>query len=216
MSTRSETPPVQAPRTRVEVVKAKTAKSIGYLFARRNSGPGAALLSQLRSGIAREPGSIPAIWDVTLSDLPGALSRDEPDATEWAVHHALALWAHHQRAKSSPMHQTGVGVGRAVRALESNRSGSTGEETSPTRRRFDAAVLSRDELTLVKRLRPLMEQLRGGGLATDYVQLAGDLYLWHFPQARDSVRRRWAREYYRFANTSRATVGPVQTQENDS
>jgi len=63
--------------------------------------PNKATLANLRRGIGRAPGDIPALWGAFLQDLPLELQSDRGKASpaEWAIYTALTLYAlHRQRA----------------------------------------------------------------------------------------------------------------------
>jgi len=178
----------------MEAVARRVSETIAVLTARLDSPAPGAALAHLRANVGREPGADPRIWHLTIDGLNPAGPPDEPSFAERAVHDALTLWAIHQRSQSTVMHQAGSRIGSAVWILERQRPSVS--EISPVRRRFDAALLSRDQATLARRLRPLVEQLRGEEIRFDYVRLAQDFFLWQMPGGADSVRRRWARDYY--------------------
>lgn len=193
-----------APESSISVsdtIRRQVNQIVGSLQASRDKSPTVATLAHLRANLGVEPGVDPRIWDVTIAAFPGAIDRDEPTPLEFAVHGALTLYAHHQRALSDPMHAyrgIGLGLGGAVRQLESRLwTDSGGLGVSPVRRRFDAATLANDLPTLLQRMRSLVGQLRDECLPLDYARLAVDFYRWQFPDSADSVRRQWARQYYR-------------------
>lgn len=184
-----------------DIVQRQVSTTANRLYATRMKGSTAASFARLRANVGRAPGTDPAIWSLTIEGLPGALDRDAPTAAEYAVHGALTLFAHHQRAVVAPMHRSDTGLGKAIRQLETKR-GHVGQDggVSPVRRRFDAAVVSPDVRTLLLRLKPLINQLRGDAIALDYGQLASDIYRWHFADGADQTRRRWARQYYHYVS----------------
>jgi CRISPR system Cascade subunit CasB len=67
----------------------------------KNESAVKATLARLRRGIGKTPGSLPDLWEITLSDLPEALQGigEEPTHGEWAVHTALTLYALHQQGR---------------------------------------------------------------------------------------------------------------------
>lgn len=210
------TPPRSSP-SMATVVREQVSRTVNRLANTRNTSAGNATLAHLRANIGREPGVDPSIWGITIDGLPGALDHDEPTEAERAVHGALTLYALHQRATSDPMHRAGDGLGRAVRRLEEARGGKAADTSvSPVRRRFDAVVVSQDLRTLLSRLRPLVDQMRGARVPLDYSQLAVDLFRWQYGTSADGVRRRWSRDYYRFnptTDTSEAIDGSAPTEE---
>lgn len=164
-----------------------------------NSSEGRALLAQLRHAVAKAPGSDPAVWEITVGNLPGpTATSDEPTWAENASHAALTLYATHQQSRTEPMHAPGVGLGTAVRRL-----GLASGAEDAVRRRFDAAATATSFAETVHHLRGLVTQLRSHRIGLDYGRLADDLDQLQRPGGPDKVRLRWARQYYRISqNTS--------------
>lgn len=173
----------------------KRINELQHQYLSNKSSAPRAMLAELRRGVDRPAGSIPAIWDLTVADLPGTPSDTSaaPTREENAAHAALTLYAVHQQSRPEPMHKPRVGLGAAVRAL----AGPDAAPDNPARRRFDivATATTLDE-TLVH-LRGLVQQFRAGGIALDYGQLADDLLFLQVPSQVARVRLRWARQYYR-------------------
>ena len=56
-------------------------------------------LAELRRGVGRQPGDLPALWGALLADMPEQLQGSNgPSKAEWAVYTALTLFALHQRS----------------------------------------------------------------------------------------------------------------------
>ena len=54
-------------------------------------------LAELRRGVGRQPGDLPALWGALLADMPEQLQGSNgPSKAEWAVYTALTLFALHQ------------------------------------------------------------------------------------------------------------------------
>lgn len=155
-----------------------------------------ATLAHLRANIGREPGEDPAIWWVTIDDVPGEPRSDDPTREELAVHHALTLFALHQQSRAESAHVSGVGLGRAVALLDRAHGADSDDAISPVRRRFDAVVTSASLPELAHHLRGIVSQLRSEGIGLDYGMLADDILTFQFPGRSDDVRRRWARQFY--------------------
>jgi CRISPR system Cascade subunit CasB len=151
--------------------------------------PDGADLAALRRGIGREPGSVPAMWPYyTTLDPEGHLTRQLR-----AEHVALTLFAVHQQSLPTPVHQAGIGLGKAVLALRDS------EKFSPAAvdRRFAAAATATTLDEAAHHLRGLVRQLRQvqhGGF--DYTQLWRDLVAWQSPDRVGRVRRRWGTQYF--------------------
>jgi CRISPR system Cascade subunit CasB len=166
-------------------------------FANSRESALRASLAVLRRGIGRSPGSMPELWQATFQGLPEDLlgMGREPTRVEWAVHTALTLYALHQQGKSlqeNCMHKDGQRLGMSIRALIHGD-----DEEARIKRRFDAVATSGDLNELTNHLRGLVQLLRGAGVALDYAHLTEDLYYFQFPEARDSVRLGWGRDFYR-------------------
>lgn len=155
-----------------------------------------AILAQLRNSVGREPGSVPAIWEVTIADLPGRAVGDDPTPEERASHAALTLFATHQQSRPTPMHMRGPGVGEAVRRL------AAGDAEAAVRRRFHAVATASSFEEACHHLRGIVTQLRTAGVPLDYGQLADDLLRLQRPGGDEVVRRRWGRQYYRLDRQS--------------
>ncbi len=170
---------------------------INRLSGSNNEAAARASLAKLRRGIGNEPGSMPALWDVTLNGLDESLTSKDgaPTRGEWAVHTALTLYALHQQG--ADMHQHAMSkdkntLGTSLRKLIKNE-----EDEKRVKRRFDAAATSDSLAEFSHHLRGLIQLLKSQDIPLDYPALAEDLYWFQFPEARDSVRLRWGRDFYR-------------------
>ena len=171
-------------------------KKINYLMNREESYV-RATLAKLRRGISRNPGSVPDIWDFTLSSLPEEfLSKsDVPTPGEWAAHLSLTLFALHQQGNdikqkpmSAPADSLGSAVWRLVRA-----KGEASENA--IKRRFDTVITSDSPEELAHHLRGLIQLLRSESIPLYYPQLAVDLLKFQSPLLRDGIKLRWGQDY---------------------
>jgi len=155
-------------------------------------------LAMLRRGIGKAPGSMPELWNVTLSGLPEILlsKNEEPTKGEWAVHTALTLYALHQQGKDPGrqcMQKEGENLGIAARRLV-DREKSNEEAVV---RRFQSVALSDNFERLSWHLRGLVQLLKSKDIQLDYPALTEDLYWFHFNDRRDGIRLRWGQDFYR-------------------
>ena len=157
--------------------------------------PNKATLANLRRGIGRAPGDIPALWGAFLQDLPLELQSDRGKASpaEWAIYTALTLYALHQQGQSSSMHRSGNGLGCAVHKLAAPEKSP---EESSVFRRFNALATASSAEELAHHLRGIIQLLRREGIPLDYAKLAEDLYWMQFSATAPRVRLRWAEDYY--------------------
>lgn len=199
----SSAPPAEVP---VQQRVADLASSLvgawqkGYL-ADRPHAVGA--LARLRRGAGREAGETPDLWNLIDTDPLHAadagtrpLSEQELVRAENALHAALTLWAFHQQSRRFPMHRRHTrerpgGLGSAVRRVMP----ADGTD-APVRTRLVHAGTAPDLVTLTQRLRDIVALLRRDDIPLDYALLAGQLYVWQWPDGPAAVRRRWGRSFH--------------------
>ncbi|MBT9147657.1 MAG: hypothetical protein DDT32_01422 [Syntrophomonadaceae bacterium] len=185
-------------------------RKIAWLSENKNESAVRATLARLRRGIGKEPGSLPDLWDVTLSDLPEALysKSEDPTHAEWAVHSALTLYALHQQGKDIKkqcMNREENFLGTAVRKLAEHDKNNE----DAVRRRFHAVAVSDSFERFSWQLRGLIQLLRAKDIPLDYPALTKDLYWYQFPDRRDSIRLKWGQDFYRSAKKEE-TSGEAQ------
>lgn len=156
-------------------------RKINGLIGSKNESAVRAALAGLRHGIGKDPGSLPSLWDVTLSDLPEALQGfgEKPTYGENAVHTALTLYALHQQGKDMDkqcMNKEGEFLGIAVRKLIEHDLVSE----DAVMRRFHTAVMSDSYEGFSWQLRGLIQILRAKDIPLDYPALTEDLYWFSF------------------------------------
>lgn len=167
-------------------------------------------LAQLRRGVGRQPGELPALWGSFLAEMPEELrGTDGPSKAEWAIYLALTLYALHQqganRAEGS-MNQPGKTLGGAVRLLaektvngEDQAEKEADEEKwaeSSVCRRFNILATADSMPEISHYLRGMIQLLRREKIPLDYPQLAVDLYRLQFVESAPNVRLQWGRELY--------------------
>ncbi len=185
-------------------------RKIAWLSENKNESAVRATLARLRRGIGKAPGSLPDLWDVTLSDLPEALhgKSEDPTHAEWAVHSALTLYALHQQGKDIKkqcMNREENFLGTAVRKLAEHDKNNE----DAVRRRFHAVAVSDSFERFSWQLRGLIQLLRAKDIPLDYPALTKDLYWYQFPDRRDSIRLKWGQDFYRSAKKEE-TSGEAQ------
>jgi len=180
---------------------------IARLSGSPSESAGRAALAKLRRGIGKMPGSMPELWEATMAGFPEELSgrADNPSFGEWAAHTALTLYALHQQGKDPKeqcMHRDGEALGLAVRRLVKSK-----QDEARIKRRFDAAATAESVEEFSHHLRGLVQLLKAEDIPLDYAALAGDLYLFQISGARDGVRLRWGRDFYRFRKDETVDAG---------
>lgn len=156
-------------------------------------------LARLRGAVDEPPGHSPEVWAMVLDAVPDALIGTGDDATdsETAVHQALTLYAVHQRDNTRQMHVTGRAehsFGGAIGCLAKGR-------TASVKGRYDALLMATSDAGRAQHLRSLVGLLSTDGIPLDYGQFALDLLLLKKASHRDSVQRRWGRDFYRAFRT---------------
>ncbi|MFF8099409.1 type I-E CRISPR-associated protein Cse2/CasB [Streptomyces sp. NPDC016640] len=196
----------------------------GYL---KDRSPAVAALARLRRGAGREAGEVPDLWSLidtdplhTSAEGTRSLSEQELVRAENALHAALTLWAFHQQSRGVPVHRRHTrerpgGLGAAVRRLMP----ADGVD-EPVRKRLVRAGTAPDLVTLAQRLRDIVALLRRDDIPLDYALLAGQLYLWQWPDGPAAVRRRWGRSFHeqrraRPANDENTTPD-IDTDDKDA
>ena len=159
-------------------------------------------MAALRGAIAREPGEVPEVWELTQVKVPDN-AGDAPTPEEIAVHTAMTLYAVHQQSRTAPMFRPGVGLGRAARELVGRD-----EENPSAQRRFNALVTSTTVAELRHHLRGFVSQLRARDIALDHAMLADDITRFQRPNGAKQVRLAWARQYYSLSPAGDADATP--------
>lgn len=172
-----------------------------------------ATLAACRSGIGREPGTVPAMWQHHTVDGEVHATGHGTDRQRdrfAAEHHALTLWAVHQQGQITdggdlvPVHASGNDheLGRAFRRLKIPARGPDGSTKPPFNpdavdRRFHRAITVPTVDGLATHLRGLITQLRTLSPIppVDYDQLFDALAWWPRPDIQQTIRRRWGLQY---------------------
>lgn len=167
----------------------------------KDSPSGKAHLARLRNSIGKPGHNSHEVWPLLFENLPeyflgytGELSHEER-----AILTSLQLYALHQQGLSSnvlidldlhPYSNIGTSF-KEMRLEEKNRLS--------TDRRFNTLISSATFQELTHHLRQMVSLYRSRTKEAgkiNYSQLAEDLY-WYSRGYGDSVRLKWAREYYR-------------------
>ena len=160
------------------------------LWERDENAREGGVLAALRSGLGREPGTAPGMWEhyTTLRE------DGHPSKELTAEHIALGFYGIHQQGKGTSVHRPGTGFGTLIRAVRDADKHSA----AATDRRFSQAITATDVTEFATHARALIRLAREldsrGGL--DYTQLYRDLVSYQFPESVGRVRRRWAGQYY--------------------
>lgn len=154
-------------------------------------------LAELRRGVGRQPGDLPALWGALLADMPEQLQGSNgPSKAEWAVYTALTLFALHQQGEAGvSMNQPGRTLGGAVRQLAEKMAAGQDWTESSVLRRFNALATADSMPEVSHHLRGMISCCGGKG-SLDYPQLAEDAYQYQFVDGAPNVRLRWGRDLY--------------------
>ncbi|WP_116114834.1 type I-E CRISPR-associated protein Cse2/CasB [Austwickia chelonae] len=175
-------------------------------YARGGEQPtayGASTMAALRRADPNMPGNEPAVWEITLGELPDSLAgssrNDRPSQAEKAIHAALCLYAVHQQSRSDGVHRPGTRFGQAVRQLAWERGDKKELDSSVIAKFHQAgsAATERRRLAVMRTLLTLMRAERSAGIGLDYGLLACDLYDLSSPRSASRVRLSWGRDLRR-------------------
>ncbi|MBQ8514158.1 MAG: type I-E CRISPR-associated protein Cse2/CasB [Ruminococcus sp.] len=184
------------------MTKAYTASQIRDLLRNRDTNGGRAMLANLRRGIGKIPGEMPELWGIFLGGLDDALygRNGNPSFAEWAVYLSLTLFALHQQGSAEAVHQEKISLGNAAAELI-DRSKNEDEERSRIMRRFGPVITASDMQELSHHLRGMIQLFKANNVHLDYVQLAGDLFDFQYPDSRRKVQLRWGEDFYHIAKS---------------
>ena len=177
-------------------------KKIYLLQAEAGLGSGKAMMANLRRGIGHEPGEMPQLFGIILSDMPEDFISKSGMATkeEWVCYTALTLYALHQQGYdvvSMPMHENEkFSIGTALRRLSSTYEGDSNAEVRMLQR-LQTLATSVDMKELTHHLRGIVQLLKSKAIPLNYEMLAGDLYEMQFPESKKQVCLRWGQDFYR-------------------
>ncbi len=178
-------------------VQAYIAKRIGRILKNADPSVQRAALANLRRGVGHTPGELPQLWGEFLLDMPEEMygKGGQPSRAEWAIYTALTLFALHQQGhdpNTEPMHQEGQPLGIAAGCLVTGK-----DDLDRILRRLNAAATATSMPALAHYLRGLVQLLRAKSIHLDYVSLAGDIFLYQFPESAGRVRLAWGQDFYR-------------------
>ena len=170
-----------------------TKQKISSLIMQAKSNTG--VLAELRRGIGKKPGELPQLWGYFLESMPENFYGDkEPSRAEWAIYTVLTLYALHQQGKSleaDVMYQEGQTFGKAVANLVHNEN-----DKERVIRRFNTIATAASIEETVHYLRCMIQLLRNENIGLDYPALAGNIFLYQFPEFSSQVRLKWGQDFY--------------------
>lgn len=164
---------------------------IAYLIGLKDSDRGA--LAHLKRSLCFDPGAYPRAYPY-VERFVGADKHAE-DPWRKAMYLAAGLFALHQE------HHQGISFASALGRIGRSRDSASIEQ------RF-IALLGAEPDSLPTLLRQAISLLAADGVGFDYVNLLDDLIRWldpFKPEARDQLRQRWARDFYRTYDTHAAS-----------
>ena len=174
---------------------------LSYLIEISGQGEGAGMLAVLRKGIGHEPGEIPELFGVLLTDMPGEFMSKgtAPTREEWACYISLTLYAMHQQGndpqKDSAHSDREVSIGSAM--LDYVRLSDDGNARSRMAAKLQMLSSSKDMAEFSYHLRSIIKLLKTKGISLNYAQLAGDIYDFQLPGQKAGVFLKWGQDFYR-------------------
>lgn len=202
--------------SKAQLVHNYIARQLAILRGSQHESAVRASLAHLRRGIGMPPGSLPSLWEITLSGLPEALQSQDgrPTPGEEAIHTALCLYALHQQGQelaSDTAFCEGVSLGQALGGLTAGRD----DKLERVKRRFDAMATADTLTEATHHLRGLVQLLKQAKQGLDYARLGADLYHFQFETGRNRVRLRWGQDFYAQANRGQKDQDNQESQQTN-
>lgn len=170
---------------------------ITYLIGLKDRDRGA--FAHLKRSLSFDPGAYPPAYPYVERFVGADIHADGPRRK--AMYLTAGLFAHH------PQHSEGTSFAAAL-----GRAGRLRESASIEQRFI--ALLGTEPESLPTLLRQSVSLLAAEGIGYDYVRLLDDLTRWFDPwnlEARDRLRQRWARDFYRTYEPYAASVEDTDT-----
>ncbi len=160
-----------------------------------------AALAQLRRGIGKELGELPALLAFVLPEEELSSWQEGEEMAEKAIYTAITLYAFHQQGSescvSAGIEEKDMSVshrnsfGHAMWRLSQKR-----EQDEGILRRFRQVVTAKDITELSVHARGLIGMLRQEGISLDYSSFAVDLYWFQQADTRRRTLLQWGKDYY--------------------
>lgn len=170
---------------------------ITHLIGLKESDRGA--FAHLKRSLGFDPGAYPPAYPY-VERFVGA-DRHADDPRRKALYLAAGLFALH------PQHVEGTSFAATLGRVARQR------ESESIEHRF-IALLGAEPESLPTLLRQAVSLLAADGIGCDYVALLDDLARWfdpRNPEARDRLRQRWARDFYRAYDPRAASPDDADT-----
>lgn len=166
---------------------------ITHLIGLKDSDRGA--FAHLKRSLGFDPGAYPPAYPYVERFVGADKHADDPRRK--ALYLTAGLFAFH------PQHSEGTRFAAALGRVGRQR------ESESIEHRF-IALLDAEPESLPMLLRQSVSLLAADGIGCDYVALLDDLTRWFDPwnlEARDRLRQRWARDFYRAYDPHAASAG---------
>lgn len=182
-----------------------TNSRINRILSMRDPSEQRAILANLRRGVGKAPGEIPALWGVVFDEFPSdwMAYKDAASREEWGVYIAMTLFGLHQQGMSpseKPMHCKGMTLGKALSRL----AGDDKDARNRICQRFTQMATTADIKGMSYYLRNIVQMLRAQGIPLDYALLAKDIYQYQSKNKVNEVRLHWAQDFYRIGKENNA------------
>jgi len=190
---------VEKPVTsKIDLISNFMREKLSYLQQHSKMSSTKAALANMRRGVGKIPGDIPALWGMLFENLDDSMmSRNAekgPSWEEWSLYISLTIFAVHQQGKDLEkefMHKPGETIGKAIQKLVKDE-----ESENRVLRRFNVLATSVGMQEIQHHLRGIVQLLNTNSLPLDYIQLACDIYKWQTPDGPQKVRLIWGQDYY--------------------
>lgn len=176
---------------------------VGYRIWQIEHGSGIrdakAELANLRRGLGKQPGELPELWGSFLEGIPEELmgKGKEPSPAESAIYTTMTLYALAQQGSNPDIHsvnQENMSLGRAARLY----AGNDEDVRNRIERRLKSILSSETIEDMEHGIRGIIQLIKTKDIPLDFPRLAEDLYTYSFPEGKEQIRLRWARDFYRW------------------
>lgn len=155
-------------------------------------------LAHLRRGLGKKPGELPELWGLFLEDLPKELQGHGKEASpgELAVYTAMTLYGLGQQGSdpgSKSASLEGISFGRACGKVV----GTDEKARVRMERKLKSVLASETVEDMATGIRGIINLMKDKDIRLDYPLLAADLYTCSYPEGKEWIRLKWARDFYR-------------------
>ena len=183
-------------KSKADMVYNCVSGKLHYINSISETGPGKAILAQLRRGAGKKPGELPELWGMIFEKVPDELlGKNEVSYAEWAIYTALTLYAVHRQGSDKDVDLKDVSLGQAAAGLVHSE-----DDIERIMHRMNLVVTAVSKDDLAYHTRSLIQLLKSENIGLDYARLSKELYLFNYPEKAEVIKLRWGRDFYGVIN----------------